>query len=44
MPPRERLNRIHVAFDDYRLVANAWIVLPVLGPSCGPERTGGLPC
>ncbi len=29
MLPRERLDRIHVAFDDHRLVANAGLLLPV---------------
>ena len=29
MLPRERLDRIHVAFDDQRLVANAGLLLPV---------------
>ncbi len=29
MLPRERPDRIHVAFDDHRLVANAGLILPV---------------
>ena len=29
MLPREQLDRIHVAFDDQRLVANAGLLLPV---------------
>ena len=29
MLPPERPNRIHVAFDDHRLVANAGLLLPV---------------
>ena len=29
MPPPEHPDRIHVAFDDYRLVANAGLLLPV---------------
>ena len=29
MLPPERLDRIHVAFDDHRLVANAGLILPV---------------
>ena len=29
MLPREQRNRIHVAFDDQRLVANAGLLLPV---------------
>ena len=29
MLPSERLDRIHVAFDDHRLVANAGLLLPV---------------
>ena len=29
MLPRERLDRINVAFDDHRLVANAGLILPV---------------
>ena len=29
MLPRERLDLIHVAFDDHRLVANAGLILPV---------------
>ena len=29
MPPREQPDRIHVAFDDQRLVANAGLLLPV---------------
>ena len=29
MLPPERLDRIHVAFDDHRLVANAGLLLPV---------------
>ncbi len=29
MLPRERPDRIHVAFDDHRLVANAGLLLPV---------------
>ena len=29
MLPRERLDRIHVAFDDHRLVANGGLLLPV---------------
>ena len=38
MLPRERLDRIHVAFDDHRLVANAGLLLPShAGP---PPGTG----
>ncbi len=29
MLPCEQTNRIHVAFDDHRLVANAGLILPV---------------
>ena len=29
MLPPEQPDRIHVAFDDYRLVANAGLILPV---------------
>ena len=29
MLPRERLDRIEIAFDDHRLVANAGLILPV---------------
>ena len=29
MLPRERTDRIHVAFDDHRLVANAGLILPI---------------
>ena len=29
MLPSERLDRIHIAFDDHRLVANAGLLLPV---------------
>ena len=29
MPPREQPDRIHIAFDDHRLVANAGLLLPV---------------
>ena len=29
MPPRSDPDRIHVAFDDHRLVANAGLILPV---------------
>ena len=29
MLPREQSNRIHVAFDDHRLVANAGLLLPI---------------
>ena len=28
MPPRNHPDRIHVAFDDHRLVANAELILP----------------
>ena len=39
MPPREQPDRIHIAFDDNRLVANAGLLLPVtLGRHLGlPE-------
>ena len=30
MPPREQPDRIHIAFDDHRLVANAGLLLPVM--------------
>ncbi len=29
MLPREQPDRIHIAFDDHRLVANAGLLLPV---------------
>ncbi len=29
MLSRERLDRIHVAFDDHRLVSNAGLILPI---------------
>ena len=29
MLPPERLDRIHIAFDDHRLVANAGLILPI---------------
>ena len=29
MPSRERLDRIHLAFDDHRLVSNAGLILPI---------------
>ena len=37
MLPRERLDRIEIAFDDHRLVANAGLILPVtLAHRLGP--------
>ena len=36
MPPSEQPDRIHVAFDDHRLVANAGLILAVtLEPAPG---------
>ena len=32
MLPRNHPDRIHVAFDDHRLVANAGLILPPLWP------------
>ena len=32
MLPRNHPDRIHVAFDDHRLVANAELILPPLWP------------
>ena len=29
MPPRSHLDRIQIAFDDHRLMANAGLLLPV---------------
>ena len=33
MLPRNHPDRIHVAFDDHRLVANAGLLLPVTWPT-----------
>ena len=34
-------DRIQIAFDDHRLVANAGLILPShAGPASGPARTG----
>ena len=41
MLPRNHPDRIHVAFDDHRLVANAGLLLPATpGPASGTAPTG----
>ena len=40
MLPRNRPDRIRIAFDDTRLVANAGLLLPATGPAPGPAPTG----
>ena len=34
MLPLEHPDRVHVAFDDHRLVANAGLMLPATGRGC----------
>ena len=38
MLPRQQPDRIHVAFDDHRLVANAGLLLPVTLADRGMAR------
>ena len=41
MLPRHYPDRIQIAFDDHRLVANAGLILPAtLAPAPGPVPTG----
>ena len=41
MLPRHQPDRIRIAFDDHRLVANAGLILPAtLGPAPWPAPTG----
>ena len=41
MLPRNHPDRIHVAFDDHRLVNNAGLILPaIVGLAPGPAPTG----
>ena len=45
MLPLEHPDRIDVAFDDHRLVANAGLILPVtLAHHAGTGRAGGQQC
>ena len=40
MLPRQQPDRIHVAFDDHRLVANAGLLLPVTLADRGMQKRG----